>query len=307
MTHQLAQGIRVLSLRIIKNRAGILTLATGNERYGTSDLRSQLRHIRAWLDTNGQEVVLLLLEDHAFPVDVIAALQDTGLAALAHTYNSTEPITLGEMISRRERVVVIRDDVNNCTSREEDPQCAAPPWYMYRDEMVQETRHIFANRKELQDATSCDRVTGRDSNPLYLVAHYLTSPDGGDEEVNEWGVLQPRVSRCWRENGRLPNILMVEQFHSSSLILVTNWVNENYQSPLPPDTVLMQPPRIPPFPLPPPSPSPSPPPPQQAPSLSQAAYNASVEESETDGGNLQASPLLSYVLASMIFDYLLHL
>jgi len=111
MTRQLEDGVRALMLDAWYVGADVLLCHTlpfcGNPRRSLAD---GLGEVRDFLASHRSEVVTLLFESYAAAADVAAAFAEAGLLDDVYVHAGGEWPTLGEMIGRGERLVVLTDD-----------------------------------------------------------------------------------------------------------------------------------------------------------------------------------------------------
>ncbi len=172
--------------------------------FGAVPFGDALADIRAFLDDNPSEVVMLIVQDATSPDDTAAAITVAGLADRAATLppraSSDRPLpTLGELVATRKNLVVFAEKGGR----------GAPPWYQRAFDWFQETPFTFTDAAQM----GCEANRGRADAPLFLVNHWIVAspPDPATAAaVNARPQLEDRFRRCLAERGRLPNVVAVD-------------------------------------------------------------------------------------------------
>ncbi len=193
-----------------------LYLCHGFCELGATPLRDGLDAIRRFLVTNPAEVLIVFIQDEAPAADIAAAFEEAGLDryAYAHPGVAAPWPTLGELIERNERLVVMTENAPD----------APVPWLHRGFEVVQETPFRFHSVDDL----SCERNRGPADASLFLVNHWIEdiSPSPGDAELlNARDVLLPRLRECEAERGQLPNLVAVNFYRVGDLLAVVDELN----------------------------------------------------------------------------------
>jgi hypothetical protein len=179
---------------------------------GATPLVDGLRDVRAFLDHNPDEFVILFIQDETTPADTVAVFDQADLTRYAHVHERDEPWPdLRELIASDERLLVMV---------ESDPR-NAPPWYHDGFALTQETPYTFHSLQGLEPPRSCRANRGSPNNPLFLLNHWIerVNPSPGlAAEVNERDLLVRRGRRCSRERGLLPNIVAVDFYDEGDLL-----------------------------------------------------------------------------------------
>ena len=164
-----------------------------------------LADVRAFLDDNPSEVVMLIVQDATSPRDTAAAIAAAGLADRAATLpparaDGDRPLpTLGELIAAGKNLVVFAEKGGR----------GAPPWYQRVFDWFQETPFTFTDAAQM----GCEANRGSADAPLFLVNHWVVAspPDPVTAAVvNARPQLEDRFRRCLAERGRLPNVVAVD-------------------------------------------------------------------------------------------------
>jgi hypothetical protein len=165
--------------------------------------------IKAFLDRNLTEVVILDFEDYVQPKDLRAALVESGLTDRLRTLDPTTLSTTTmldlvqpkhEQDSENPRRLVVMAEKHG------KPGSWLRPTYDY----YQETPYTFPRI----DTFNCAPKRGKAGNPLFLVNHWLR-PDGPPDpaeaaKVNSKKTLNERFTKCADQRRVLPNALAVD-------------------------------------------------------------------------------------------------
>ena len=205
---QLADGIRGLMLDTYWHKppfkAARAAMCHGNCTLGGYlDLVPELAKIRAFLNANPNEVVMLFIEQHSLTPDQFAtAMSAAGLLGEVYTHPAPTAAwpTLGELIAAHHRVIVF-----SWTDGAELPR---PPWYHRMREEFWETPYKYTSIDQL----ACNKDRGAPGAQLYFVNHFLSDPAGWERlarQANPWNVVLDHVSEC-ESSEQLPNAVAVD-------------------------------------------------------------------------------------------------
>lgn len=194
-----------------------LYLCHGFCELGATRLDESLEDIRRFLVANPAEVLIVFIQDEAPIADIATAFTEAGLDRYAYAHRApTAPWpTLGELIERNERLVVMTENATD----------APAPWIHRGFEVTQETPFSFHSVDEL----SCERNRGRADAPLFLVNHWIEdiSPSPADAELlNARDVLLPRLRDCEAERGQKPNLVAVNFYRLGDVLAVVDEIND---------------------------------------------------------------------------------
>ena len=119
-----------------------LYLCHGFCEVGATPLREALDDIRRFLATNPGEVLIVFIQDEAPAEDIAAAFTDAGLEryAYAHPGRDAPWPTLGELVERNERLIVMTEHADR----------APVPWLHRGFELTQETPFAFHSVEDLR-------------------------------------------------------------------------------------------------------------------------------------------------------------
>jgi len=178
---------------------------------GATPALEALEGVHRFLLANPEEVLIVSIEDDTDAADTAKLIRDSGLIREVYRGPAKPPWpTLGEMIERDERVLVLIEN---------DP--GSEPWMHKQSEVAQETPYRFDTVAELAAPTTCEPNRGGTAGSLLLVNHWVdTSPAPRKSiarEVNAPGFLGPRLERCRKERGMVANIVAVDFYRQGTV------------------------------------------------------------------------------------------
>jgi hypothetical protein len=186
---------------------------------GATRMVDAMRGIRGWLDAHPEEVLILDIQD-LIPVPVIEEVfRKAGLLDLVYRSVPGEPLpTLGSMIRSNKRVLVMGETLGSPGS-----------WYApgYRT-LMKETPYANATIAALRSPASCRPNRGRESNPLFLLNHWVATyppKPTNAQVVNRREFLLRRARMCRRLRGALPNIVAVDFGSIGDVVAVADELN----------------------------------------------------------------------------------
>jgi hypothetical protein len=182
---------------------------------GSQALVEVLRDVRDFLVRRPHEVLVMVIEDYVPTADLEVAFTESGLVDFVYRSPLGPPWpTLGQMIDRGERVLVLGESGR--------PGIA---WYHPAFTVVQETPYAFHRPEDM----SCRANRGGTSGPLFQINHWIeTVPAPRPTNaalVNSYDFLLARAERCWRERGKVPNLLAVDFAGTGDLLKVVAALN----------------------------------------------------------------------------------
>lgn len=194
-----AAAMRVRDRLIGEGGKAGLYVCHGFCELGALPFDTVLVQLTQFLDANPGEVVLVVIEDHAPPADIMAAIERSGLGPFLYRGPWHVPfLTLGGMISSGQRLMVLGENVPDTTS-----------WYRPAYSLMQETPYTFHKPEDF----SCRPNRGAAGNPLFLMNHWIESTPAKPSNakvVNTEAVLVDRARECRRVRGHLPTVLAVD-------------------------------------------------------------------------------------------------
>lgn len=184
---------------------------------GYRPLADGLADIRAFLDANRNEVLIVIVEDSIRPADLDQAMRDSGLIKYAYVYdqrNRPPWPTLRELIEHDERLLIFVENGR-------DGYLNYIPWAWG---WIQDTSFRYAD----VDAFDCWLNRGTGQSPFLLMNHWVFSviPSVKDAAVaNRYDVLKRRAELCVEQRGQLPNIIAVDFAETGDLLRVVRELN----------------------------------------------------------------------------------
>lgn len=182
---------------------------------GATRLDHGLASIKVWLDSNPNDVVLMIVQDEITTADTLDAFEASGLVDLVHDHRPGTPWpTLGELIERDERLLVWAENAGTSDS-----------WYQNAyDSTFQETGYAFTSVADFD----CAPNRGADDHPLFLVNHWISTGIPTIEAaslVNSRDVLLDRIRACADARGLAPTIVATDFVEVGDLVDVVADLN----------------------------------------------------------------------------------
>jgi hypothetical protein len=210
---QLEDGIRGMLLDTY-SYMGSTYLCHSSCLLGNKLLADGLRDITTFLQSNPNEVLTLVIEDHISAAETETAFTASGLAdfVYVHPTGSAWP-TLRTMIESGHRVLV-------------GAESGAPPpaWYHHFYDLAWDTPYSFKSTSEF----SCQQNRGNRQNALFLLNHWIENPlpdENLSRTANARDVLLARARQCQMESGKLPNFVAVSHYAVGDLFAVVRELN----------------------------------------------------------------------------------
>lgn len=183
---------------------------------GATKWEPEMAKVHDWLVAHPREVVTFFIEDYVSPADTAAVFQRAGLLPYVATHRAGAPWpTLGQMITTDKRLVVLMENHGGGASY---------PWLLQGWDQAQDTNFDASTPQQL----SCARNRGTAKSQLLLINNWLNHFDAiisDARRVNAYDSLYPRVVRCRRERGMIPNYVAVNYFSQGDLFKVVNALN----------------------------------------------------------------------------------
>lgn len=174
-----------------------------------------LADLRVFLETNPDEVLIVVIQDEAPADDIVAAIERARIDdyAIAHEPGTPWP-TLGELIAANSRVVFMAE--NHVTDHD---------WYQLAfDGNVSETGFRYSVIEDFD----CAESRGGNDGDFFMINHWVETglpiPAEADD-VNAAPVLHDRVDECLAERGRAPGIIAVNFWERGDLLNVVDDLN----------------------------------------------------------------------------------
>ncbi len=209
---QLEDGIRALMLDTMEWN-GEPYLCHGYCELGAQPLSDGLQEVEDFLETNPNEVVLIIFQDGLSVETTVAVMDEVGLTQRVWSASEEPFPTLQEMIDAGTRIVV--------TAESSGPP---PSWYHHAWSLIEDTPYGFSSAEEFE----CTPNRGSADSPLFLMNHWLSTPlptEEGAQAVNRADILESRAVQCEREREKRINILAVDFYNHGDLFDVVDRLN----------------------------------------------------------------------------------
>jgi hypothetical protein len=178
-----------------------------------------LRSVHRFLVRHPEEVVVLSIQDETSAADTAEVIRASGLVDEVYLGDAQRPWpTLRELIDRDERVIVLAEN-----------RAGGAPWIHHQPGVVQETPFLFRSVAALEAPTNCDPNRGGTAGSLLLINHWVDTPPAPRvtiaRRVNAHDFLAPRVARCRKQRGMLPNLISVDFYRQGDAARVVDELN----------------------------------------------------------------------------------
>jgi hypothetical protein len=190
-------------------------MAHGFCELGSTRFVDTLESIKEFLVLNPSEVLIMVIQDEGVtPADVASCFEKSGLLDFVYRGSVTPPWpTLGEMVARNERIVVMAEN-----------HAEGVPWYHHMIGILQETPYKFRTPEEFSNVPNRGGTTGS----LLLMNNFIESmppvPTKA-EAVNAYDFLVKRGRACIRERGMVPNLIAVDFYKTGDLFKACRTLN----------------------------------------------------------------------------------
>jgi hypothetical protein len=184
-----------------------------------------LDQIRNFVVQNPDEVLVVVVEDYVGSKGIVAAVEKSGLDDYVYRGPITGSTpTLGELVSSGHRVVLMAEEGGG----------GAAAWYRRGyDDVLRETPYAFTDAAGLTDpkklAKSCQPNRGSESNPLFLLNHFVTTAPAPKpsiaKQVNAYDRLLARARKCEQARDQVPNLVAVDFYGLGDLTRVVDKLN----------------------------------------------------------------------------------
>ncbi len=186
---------------------------------GAIRMDKTLAQVKAWMDANPREVVVIVIQDLVSPIETERLFKANGLYDLAYTWKAGTPApTLRQMIDANKRLLVMAE-VDGY------PNGWYQPGYV---RLLKETPYANPTVAALRSQSSCRPNRGRERNPLFLVNHWVAVYPprlSHAQVVNRRAFLKARVERCRAVRGAFPNLIAVDFAGTGDVVEVAAEVN----------------------------------------------------------------------------------
>lgn len=190
-------------------------MAHGFCELGSTRFVDTLESIKEFLVLNPNEVLIMVIQDEGVtPADVAKCFERSGLLDFVYRGAVTPPWpTLGEMVARNERIVVMAEN-----------HAEGVPWYHHMIGILQETPYKFRTPEEFSNIPNRGGTTGS----LLLMNNFIESmppvPTKA-EPVNAYDFLVKRGRNCIRDRGMVPTLIAVDFYRTGDLFKACRTLN----------------------------------------------------------------------------------
>ena len=174
-----------------------------------------LADLRVFLETNPDEVLVIVIQDEAPADDIVEAIEGSRVDEFAFTHVAGSPWpTLGDMIEANRRVVFLAENEAHDAS-----------WYQLAfDGNVSETGFRYSVVEDFD----CSESRGGTTGDFFMINHWVETglpiPAEADT-VNSAEVLHRRIEQCLADRGRAPGIIAVNFWERGDLFAVVDALN----------------------------------------------------------------------------------
>ena len=182
---------------------------------GGTPFEDFLADLRAFLETNPDEVLVIVIQDDAPAADITAAIESAEIDTYAYAHEPGTPWpTLGEMIESNERLVFLAEN-----------SVDGSPWYQLAfDGNVSETGFRYSVVEDFD----CSESRGGNDGSFFMINHWVETglpvPSEADA-VNDRSVLAARVEACQATRERTPGIIAVNFWERGDLLSYVDELN----------------------------------------------------------------------------------
>lgn len=170
---------------------------------GATPMAEALGDLRAFLEENRYEVVVIFIEPSIRADEIAGAFHDAGLDPYLATLQRYEPLpTLRELIAENRRVIVFTERGGG-----------TPAWYHEGFSFTRDTE-VGA------DPDKCPPRNGNAASPVLMLNHWVDGfppPVEANEEATTLDNLLHRARVCRRELGRVPNLFPIDYYDRSDI------------------------------------------------------------------------------------------
>lgn len=208
---QLQDGVRGLNFDVYEVD-GQLVLYHGFKELGSEPFADAAAEVKAFLDDNPHEVLLLWLQAEAPRKKIAAGFEKSGLVSYMHVPTKGEAwTTLATMIAQGKRLLVF------------SPGSGGPKWMLDTKSFIYGTNW---GTKSKEDFT-CDVSPKPFDHGLFSLDHTLTNPVAKPElaDANDNPFLHDRVLKCGKIVGKTPNIISLDWYSKGDGIAEVHTLN----------------------------------------------------------------------------------
>ncbi len=196
-----------------------LYLCHGFCELGSSLAVEDFRAIRDFLRAHSGEVVLVSVEDDTSPRALADAVEQSGLLPLVWQGPVSPLPTLGEMVTRGQRVLFMAEN-----------DAGGVPWLHPQFDLAQETPYDFKKASALLGPGGCAPNRGGTAPPLLLINMFLASfPPSAREarELNGRATVLDHARACMAERHRVPTLIAVDHWEVGDVVGAARELDEH--------------------------------------------------------------------------------
>lgn len=222
VANQLAMGVRgfMLDTHYVVDEDpssdATVLLCHGPCVFGQRPLSDTLTDIRVFLDENPGEIVAIIFESYVSAEHTKASFELADVVDMSLEPQVGQPLpTLQEMVDQNRRLVVLTDRDGG-----------AYPWYLNVWEWAWDNDWDNKVPADL----NCDVNRGQDTNPLFIMNHFLTNPVATVElaqQVNVNPFFNDQAFKCQGERSHRPNFVTVDFFEIGDVFAVVDALNSS--------------------------------------------------------------------------------
>jgi hypothetical protein len=183
---------------------------------GATRMSDTLEQMRAFLEANPGEVVILFIEPYVKPADLAKLFKEAGLDGYLAELSRDEPLpTLGELVDSGKRMIVFAEKDADGTY----------PWYLDGFSFVQDTPLGATTIKEL----SCKRERGDADSPLLMLNNWadVFPPQlRANRPFQTKKFLLQRAHECERKRGMPVNMIAVDFYDQGAVVEAVKQLND---------------------------------------------------------------------------------
>jgi hypothetical protein len=184
--------------------------------FGQRPLSDTLTDIRVFLDENPGEIVAIIFESYVSAAHTKVSFELADVVDMCLEPQAGQPLpTLQEMVDQNRRLVVLTDRDGG-----------AYPWYLNVWEWAWD--NDWDNK--VPDDLNCDVNRGQDTNPLFIMNHFLTNPVASVElaqQINVNPFCNDQAFKCQAERSHRPNFVTVDFFEIGDVFAVVDALNQS--------------------------------------------------------------------------------
>ncbi len=177
---------------------------------GALDAVTALRQIRDFLLLDPGAVLVLSVESEVSAERAADVFRRSGLLDYVWT-GPVEPVpTLGEMVARDRRVLVLGED-----------DTRGVPWYHHQFTYMRDTPYDLPDAKAVLGPAGCTIGRGTDASPFLLVNQFVKGAPplpGPARVVNPKPAILDRARECRRALGGLPGLIAVDFWQQGDVV-----------------------------------------------------------------------------------------